>query len=378
MSTVMMIAVETPLPPVSGSRLRTLHLARHLAAELPLRMAVLGPAGEADGEPFAVTGVPHHGSRALSVLRAVRRPYSAVKLHSDELAALVREQAPAVVQAQEVWLVPAALTAGRPVVLDAHNVEGELLESLGAAERRPAHRLRWRWEARKVADWERRRVREATAVCATSDADAEAFERYGAKEVVVVPNGVDTGSIAHREPAPGARLFYAGHYDYRPNVAAAFELAGEVLPRVRERVPAATLELVGPDPKGALERCGGPGVRVAGRVDDVHAHLHAARVVVVPLRSGSGTRLKVLEALAAGVPVVSTPLGVAGLAVSDGRDVLIGRSAGELADLAARVIADDALARRLSRAGRELVERSYDWRIAARPLIALHHRLGGG
>ena len=220
-------------------------------------------------------------------------------------------------------------------------------------------------------------MREATAVCAMSDHDAAAFERYGAREVLVVPNGVDTAAVAYREPAAGAQLLFVGHYGYQPNAAAARELAGEILPRVREQCPGATLELVGREPPASLARRPPDGVRVTGAVPDVLEHLHAARAVVIPLRSGSGTRLKVLEALAAGVPVISTPLGVQGLDVRHGEDVLIGETPAELAGLAARVAADDALARRLSRAGRALVEGRYDWGAVARPLIELHLRLQG-
>jgi len=375
--TVLLVAAETPFPPESGTRLRNVHLARRLAAELTVEMVVLGPVGAAEGEPYPVAGVPHRASRARSLAASVLRPYSAAKHDSAALARYVGERAPAVVQAQEVWVVPAALAAGRPVILDAHNVERDLLRSFAAAEPRPLHRARWRWESRKAAAWEGARVREATAVCAMSDHDAAALEGYGAREVLVVPNGVDTTAVSYREPAAGAGLLFVGHYGYQPNAAAARELAGEILPRVRERRPDATLELVGREPPASLERQPPPGVRVTGAVPDVLAHLHSARAVVFPLRSGSGTRLKALEAMAAGVPVISTALGVQGLDVRHGEDVLIGETPAELAELAARVITDDALALRLSAAGRALVERRYDWGAVARPLIELHLRLQG-
>ena len=275
-----------------------------------------------------VAGVPHEVSRLRALAGSALRPYSAAKHQSEALARYVAARAPAVVQAQEVWVVPAARAAGRPVILDAHNVERDLLRSFAAAEPRRLHRARWRWEARKAGGWEGARVREATAVCAMSDHDAAAFERYGAREVLVVPNGVDTAAVAYREPAAGAQLLFVGHYGYQPNAAAARELAGEILPRVREQCPGATLELVGREPPAALARRPPDGVRVTGAVPDVLEHLHAARAVVIPLRSGSGTRLKVLEALAAGVPVISTPLGVQGLEVRHGEDVLIGETPG--------------------------------------------------
>jgi glycosyltransferase involved in cell wall biosynthesis len=372
--TSLLLAGETPFPPNSGSRLRTVHLARALAAELPLEMAVLGERGAADGEPYPVTAVPHRRTRLGGLARSLAKPYGAAMAASPRLAALARERRLAVAQAQALWVVPAARAAGGTVVLDAHNVESALLRRMGAEERRPVHRLRWRWEAAKTEHWERQAAATADAVCATSDADAAFFERFGARTLVIVPNGVDAGGVPYAPPAPGHLIVYVGHYGYQPNAAAALELADEVLPRVRARVPDAALRLVGRDPTPAMRA---REVEVTGTVPDVLPHWHSARVLVVPLRSGSGTRLKVLEALAAGVPVVSTPLGVEGLRLRDGEHVLVGESSADLAALAVRVVEDDALALRLSRAGRAEVERAYDWPAVARPLIDLHHRLRG-
>jgi glycosyltransferase involved in cell wall biosynthesis len=367
---ILQLAAETPVPPTSGVRLRVLHLARQLAAAADVELLALG-AAEAASEPFSLRGVPHGGGRWRALAESARRPYMAAKLDSASLRDAAGSAHADTVQAEFPYLVPAALAAGAPVVLSAHNVESEVMSTLAEADPRRFHRRRWAWEARKTERFEVEAARAVAAVATTSDHDAEVFERWGAAKVVVVPNGVDTNAIAHRAPPAGAELAYVGHYGYRPNAIAAEELVEQILPRV----PGATVRLVGRNPGPDVERLAGPSVTVTGEVQDPIAELRRARVLVVPLRSGGGTRLKVLEALAAGTPVVSTPFGVAGLDVRDGEQVLIGETAEELAGLATRVVADDALAAALSERGRALVEASYDWSIVARPLIELHQEL---
>lgn len=367
---ILQLAAETPVPPTSGVRLRVLHLARQLAATADLEVLALG-AAEADAEPFSLRGVPHADARWRALAESARHPYMAARLDSAAMRDAAAAARVDTVQAEFPYLVPAALAAEAPVVLSAHNVESEVMASLAEADGRLLHRRRWAWEARKTAGFEAAAARAVAAVAATSDHDAEVFERWGARRVVVVPNGVDTRAITHHPPPPGAELAYVGHYGYRPNALAAQELVEQVLPRV----PGATARLVGRDPGPEVERLEGPTVTVTGEVADSVAELRSARILLVPLRSGGGTRLKVLEALAAGTPVVSTAFGVAGLDVRDGEHVLIGETAEELAQLAARVVADDALAAALSERGRTLVERSYDWSIVARPLVELHREL---
>lgn len=377
---LLILAAETPLPANTGFRLRNLHLARALAAAAVVDFVALGPVPSAHDEAFRLQGVGAQRGRFAALAASVRMPYMQAKLPQAPLAASVRGGAWTSVQAESPFMGPAALTLGRPVVLDAHNVETELPRTLAEADTRaPAalRRARWRWETRKTQTHEQAMVRAAAAVAATSQSEAEVFERWGAREVVVVPNGIDTTAIGHADPAPGALLAYVGTFGYLPNVVAASELLDEVLPRVRARLPEAGAVLIGRDPGPHLLSRRGPGIEVTGTVPDVLPHLRRARVVVVPLRAGGGTRLKVLEAMAAGVPVVSTRFGVSGLEVRDGEHVLLGETPAELADAAVRVCTDDALARSLSDAGRRLACSRYDWSIVARPLVEVHARLAG-
>jgi glycosyltransferase involved in cell wall biosynthesis len=372
---VLVLAGESPLPPSSGLRQRILHLTRALAAELDVELAALGDVPAGTAEPFTIHSVPHEVSRARALATSLRQPYQAAKVESAVLRRLVAAGKWTSVQAELPFIAPAAGERA-PLVLDTHNVETDVLRTLADLERRPFHRLRWRWEAAKTERFERRVLARAAAVCATSDADAAELERLGARNVLVVPNGVACAEIEHRPPAAGAELCYVGHFGYRPNVLAAVELVDTVLPRLRAELPDATVTLVGREPGPELAARAGESVSVAADVPDVLPFLRRCRALVVPLRSGSGTRLKVLEALAAGVPVVSTPFGVGGLDVRDGTHVLVGATPRELAEQALRVLRDDSLAAALSTAGRALVEARYDWPVVARPLVELHADLG--
>lgn len=373
----LVLAFETPVPAHGGYRLRVLHLARQLAAESEVDVVALGEVGGADHEPFRLLGVPHHVSRRRALLTSWRRPYMAARVASPAAAELVRGGGWDVVQTESPWLVDEARAAGRPVVYDAHNVEWEIARTLAASDARPLHRLRWRWEAAKTVAAERRALGAVDAVLACSDVDAEDLRSLGARRVVVVPNGVDTTAVPHREPATGATLLYVGQLGYRPNEQAAIELIDDVLPIVRARAPQARLQIVGREPGDALRRRASAHVEVTGEVPDVLPYLHGARVLVVPLNAGSGTRLKILEAMSAGVPVVTTTIGAMGIDAVPGTHLLVGDRAEDLAAQALRIVEDDGLARSLSVEARRLVEARYDWRVAARPMVDLHHELAG-
>lgn len=371
----LVLAGESPLPPHSGLRLRVLHLARELARSSQVDLAVLGAAEAGPSEPFRLSSVPHHRSRGSTVLRSFRAPYAVAKRRSAAMASLAARPEWSSVQVESAAMVPAASRVRVPVVLDAYDVESELLGSVADSSSPGPARLRLRWEQHKTRRFERQVSTQVSAVCTTSDADAEVFEGWGAREVVVVPNGVDTAAIAYRPPAvSGAELLYVGHLGYQPNAAAARELTADVLPLVRDSEPEARVRLVGRD-AARLASLAGPHVELLGEVPDVLPELRRARAVVLPLRGGSGTRLKVLEAMAAGVPVVATPFAVTGISVRDGEHVLLGATPRELAAQVVRICRDEAFAASLSRNARELVERSYDWSIAGEPLRALHERL---
>lgn len=374
----LVLAVDPPSPPTSGARLRVLHLGRSLAAAFGPddRVVVGAPPGAAPGEPFELRSTGDHRPRVRALFASVRQPYQAAKLNTPAVRSLVEAEPWRTIQVP-VFLLPSVVAHAGSVVLDAYDIESETLRSLASADRSAVARARWRWEAKKTSDFERALVPLVAAACATSAADAEVLERLGARRVAVVPNGVDVAAVPYREPQGStAKMVYVGSYDYRPNVDAATELATEVLPVLRRSHPGASVALVGRASAGVAHLGRLQGVEVVGEVPDVVPHLHAASALVVPIRSGSGTRLKVLEAMAAGTPVVSTSFGIAGIDAAEGREVLVAESAEALAAAAARLLLDRRLAVGISGAARRLVERRYDWSAVARPLVELHERVG--
>jgi glycosyltransferase involved in cell wall biosynthesis len=173
------------------------------------------------------------------------------------------------------------------------------------------------------------------------------------------------------------RLVFTATMNYGPNAEAAIHFATHIWPQVRAAIPDATLKIVGHGPPAPVRQLGQrPGITVTGSVPDVRPYLASAQAVVVPLRIGGGTRLKIVEALAMAKPVVTTTLGAEGLAVEPGRHLLIADDPDAFASDVIALLRDPARRASLAHAGRALVEERYDWgAIGAQLDDALHHLL---
>jgi glycosyltransferase involved in cell wall biosynthesis len=269
-----------------------------------------------------------------------------------------------------------------PIIHDAHNVEYELVRryasTLGPSLAGMVAGREWRL----VRAYERARYAACNLVLAVSGRDAAAIRDLGGPsvDVRVLPIAVDARGVVPLGPRPVApSLLYVGGLHWPPNADAVAYFVSDIWPLIRQAVPAATFTVVGRDdvPMAAsLSRV--PGVRLTGYVDDITPYFEGARAVVVPLRSGGGMRVKILETFARGVPVVSTSIGVEGIDAVPGVHLLTADDASAFAREAVRLLRDDALTVSLAGAARELAVTRYDRDVVGAGLRRLVAELAAG
>lgn len=299
---------------------------------------------------------------------------SAMQNEFDGLVASNRFDAVQVESSSMQWLETGAQYR---LIVDEHNLEHEVPERLRLTESSPLRRAYHGIEARKWRRVERALWHRADACMITSAREAEVVRREAVHTpVAVVPNGVDSAYFGEGAASPEPdTLVFVGLLTYRPNLDAITHFVRNVWPRILLLRPAARLTIVGYGRERDLARLRRPQVRVTGWVPDVRPYVRDAAVSIIPLRAGSGTRLKALESFSMAKAVVSTSLGCEGLEVDDGEHMLIADSDADFARATLEVLRDPVLARRLGTAARGLVEDRYVWRRCTEPMDRLYEHL---
>lgn len=376
---ILALTSELPWPLDRGGHLRTFHLLRALAARFHVRLVagILGPADARDA--FSRAGITlltaEVGSRtrageAWRVARAAVRsePYVLYRRHDRRamwraLREALTTERPSLLYLDHLdSLLFAPVAPSLPKVLDLHNVYSTLTGRV-AIEAAGIRRLYLERESRLLARVEERAMHVSDAVFAVSEEDQQYFRQRGPAPVYLIPNGVDCRAYAEIPTLPrtGSPLvLFIGSLGWNPNAAAARYLIQDVFPEIRSHIADARLRIIGRDAPPDLLALSSPGVDVLTDVADVRPHLAQADVIAVALEAGGGSRLKILEAFAAGVPVVSTAVGCEGLAVTSDRHLIIAPRE-RMADAVIRLLNDPARARLLAQEARRLVAREYDW-----------------
>jgi glycosyltransferase involved in cell wall biosynthesis len=385
------VTSEIPWPLDSGGHLRSYHLLRSLTSSFDVRLVVpsttFNPSAAAAladaGIRVRIVQVPRRtfATEALKVASSfvTREPYVMYARHRNgavraTLSAEVARQRPDVLYLDHLdSLVYADVAPKAGVVVDMHNVYSHLAARAAAEVSGFVRRRYLARQAALIAEKERVAARAAHALLAVSKDDARHFESLGASQVVVVPNGVDCSAFERpigTSPAGSPTILYVGSLEWPPNVSAAVSLARDVLPSIRREIPDVRLLLVGKNPARevlALAEADGH-VEIAANVPDVTPYYARAHLLAVALETGGGTRLKILEAFAAGLPVVSTPVGCEGIDAIDGEHLVIAPRA-SFAEAIAGVLRDRRAAAERAGRARRLALDHYDWSVVGRHAV---------
>ncbi|MDW8310416.1 MAG: glycosyltransferase [Verrucomicrobiales bacterium] len=383
-----------PLHPLdTGGKIRTYHMLRALRREHHITFLALCPPTTSEEVKHRASEYSHRqlwipwretprasvafALELLANLLFSRRPYVIEKYRSGPMAAAIR-QITATGEHDLVvcdFLTPAVnlfadnTRPRRAALLFQHNVESRIWRRLfenATGLRRAYFRLQWQ----RLERFERDTCARFDAVVGVSEEDCDVFRReFGLRNVLgAVPTGVDCEFFQPPDaPRRPRSLVFLGSMDWMPNIEAVMFFVAEVWPSLRRQFPDATFTVVGRNPPPAVRalETSLPGVRVTGTVPDVRPWLAEAAVMVVPLRVGSGTRLKIFEAMATGIPVVSTRIGAEGLPVTDGENILLADAPSAIAAAVAALFNEPDRAARIGMAGRQLVQTRFGWETAA-------------
>lgn len=370
-----------PHPTRDGLAIRNYHLLEALSSRFRVRAFSLRdperaygggefpPGVDAEFVPQAPRAARRAGAAISSLLSGAaysERLYRSGRL-ARRLASLARRERPGWIVAHSYHVATSALAcaaAGVPVWIDFHNLDSEIWERTAATATSATVQRFSRLQAPRVRELEARLAAAAAGLSCVSARDAAALRALrAAVEPLVVPNGVDLARYAFRPGgAPGERILFVGDLSWPPNAEAVRWFTREVWPRVQSARPAARLEILGRFAPPDLARLASPRLTFAGDPADTRPHWEQAAVAIVPLLAGGGTRLKILEAAACGVPVAATPIGAEGLALEPDREIRLREDPADFADAVAELLADPDLARRQAVAARRRVEALYDWR----------------
>jgi sugar transferase (PEP-CTERM/EpsH1 system associated) len=389
---ILLVAPSWPHPPTWGFAMRVYHLARQLSSRHRVSLLTYdgGNTATAQGgfpaifesvdfvkRPAAIRS--KRRAQAESLLSS--RSYHVGGLRSAEMETalenLLAQRRFDLIQLESSQMAFCAPVSDVPVALDEHNIEYLLLRRLAEVESSPARKAFGYVEAAKVRLEERRAWNRSDGSIFTSAADMDVMRAtMPDKPACVVPNGVDLDYFHPTADEPErSTVVFTGSINYRPNTDAVAFFVRDVMPRLLRLRPSTRFVVVGQGAPDWLVRMSGANVEFTGAVSDVRPYLAQAAVVIAPLRVGSGTRLKILEALAMEKAVVTTGIGCEGLAMVDGEHLVVANDPQSFAEETARLMSDRKLAAELGRSGRVLAERDYSWSVIVHRLERFHSQL---
>ncbi len=396
---ILFLTYGLPFPPDRGARIRDFHFVKNVSRKHNvLLLSMLDPTGQtADISELSsycswidYVEVPRRS--ALNHLQALfdnlinGRPIAVHDYYqralAEKLSEVVTTQHIDIIQIEHSFMAPYihALPEKRTfkTVLDFHNIGFVQYPRMVGLSTGLYEKSGFVLKSLLMRNWERRYARFFDHCLATSDHDAELLKKNNPDlPVTVVPNGVDINACQLLDDFPKEKtLLMIGTIGYPPNEDAVLFFCNKILPIIEQRIPDIKLLVIGHAPsRKVAEYDSRHNINILGSVPDVLPYYEKSSIAVVPLRGGGGTRLKILEAMAFGRPVVSTTIGCEGLNVLDGEHLLVADSPSEFADCVIRLLENHSLRNRIIQSARRLVENRYDWEIVCNDLQKIYQRI---
>ena len=408
---VLLLTPQLPYPPHQGTSLRNFHIIRGLAEACEVSLLSFLEPGQTAFSTSSMQAVPEQirplsqlcqtietipvplrtTAKRLQQLLVTRRPDMAHRLFSQafnsKLLQMLRTEQYDIVQIEGIELaryLPVIRYGSPPskIVFDDHNAETELqrrsfLTDLQQPRRWVAASYSWE-QVRRLRRFERWVCQQADWVTAVSDPDKTHLADLiqGQTPITVIPNSLDVQQFRlDKTEAILSDIVFSGKMDYRPNVDAVLWFVAEVWPHIRRERPSTTFTVVGQKPHARLERLQRePGITLTGWVERVEPFLAGTKVFIMPFRVGSGTRLKLIEAMAAGKAIVSTAVGAEGFPVQHKRELILVDEAMEMATAVLQLLNNPDERQRLGQVAKRFAQQ-YDWRIVVPRFLEIYRQL---
>jgi polysaccharide biosynthesis protein PslH len=383
----------SPVPPNFGGALRTYNILKNIITHHEVTLLLFGTAEDEKNlrREFG------HGIKNIHIIpepwqrtyKRLAQLYSTFHPHSffhmlavnsemqNKLTQLLSSNDFDIVQTEFSHLGSYNLPTNAVKILDAHNVEYDNFRRMSVNDIRPIRKFHYYLEYKKLFKEEIEGLRKQDALFVTSERDKKVFEKdLPGLTKFVVPNGVDSNFFAASTESPEPfSLVFTGMMAYVPNYDGVLYFLDEIFPRILEKIPDAKIYIVGNRPPAYLTARSSNNVIITGYVDDVRPYIRRSSVYVVPLRMGSGTRLKIGEALSMRVPIVTTSIGCEGIDIRSGESAIIADDPASFADGVISLLMDPDRRKKLTNNGFELMKTNYEWSVIGKKVLSYYDLL---
>lgn len=376
-----MLTPYLPYPPSAGGQIRSYNLIKYLSRRHDITLACFTrdtntPDQIAHMEQYCRKLIVFKRGKAWTLPNIIKTgfslyPFLVMIYYTPEIRPRLKEEIATgsydLIHAETSYVMPYLPKTSVPTVL----VEQTIMSRVFAHQVSSDHRwwikpLLW-IDVAKIARWEKFFWRQADSLAAVSQEDADIIKKVvPAKDVAVIPNGVgdDFDRVSQRLHY-NHNIFYMGNYKWMQNWEAAQILATQVFPLVKQQIPTAKLSIVGQFPTDKLRSLIGPGVEIIELADSdregVVRSYQKSGLLIAPIYGPSGTRLKILAAMASMTPVVTTPIGAEGLGIKDGESMMIGRTSRELADKSIEILKNRSLYQKIAENAKHIADSGFTW-----------------